>query len=209
MRSEIAGKYMEKYSLGVVDAQNSLQSYNSYFRNMGFSGTIEELVKERLAKKSPVLILDIGCGNAGFLHGLKEIFGPKIRTIGIDLIEPPMENQPDEMFMGDAAETKFPEKIDFVFSFRALHEIGEPEKIVEKAYNCLAPGGKAFLSFRTMDLSTGQKGLEEIREKEIKSLLKMVRSRRLKGFRVEGFEVSVKDENGKKLTAGVNVFLEK
>ncbi len=226
MRREAVEKYLEKYSLGVVDAGNSLAQYDSFFRNMGFKEPIEDLIRKRLSEKgSPVKVMDIGCGNAGFLRDLKKMFGECVETIGVDLVEPADGGGVDEMVVGDALEMPFQDDVDFVFSFRSLHEIGEPEKIVEKVYNCLSPGGKAFLSFRTMGMYTmgvhtqlpekrsgnggDGAGLSELGEKEVKALQRMVRSRKLVGFRVSGFEVRVGDEKGKKHTAGVNVFLEK
>ena len=208
MRNEVVKKYIEKYSLGVVETENSLEQYNSFFKNMGFKETIDELIEKRLKdEKVFVRIMDIGCGDGGFLADLKKKFDEEIHTIGLDLMA--AEKKPDTMIIGDAAEIDFPKELDFVFSFRSLHEIGEPEKIVEKIYESLAKGGKAFLSFRTLDLYIGGAGLAELGSKEIKALHKMVRSRKLKGFSVNGFEVTVNDDKGKKTTAGVNVFLEK
>ncbi|MBI4210330.1 MAG: class I SAM-dependent methyltransferase [Candidatus Diapherotrites archaeon] len=207
MRREIVKKYLEKYSLGVVDAGNSIDSYNSFCRNMGIGSGIEAMIGERLEEKVFVKVMDIGCGDCGFLGELKKMFGEHVHTIGVDLLAP--LNGPDHMVIGDALEAAFPREVDFVFSFRAMHEIGEPEKMVKKVYACLAPGGRAFLSFRTMDLHAGVQGMGEIGEKEVKALRKMVRSRKLGNFIVDGREVSVSGVNGKKLTAGVNVFLEK
>ena len=207
MRKEVVKKYVEKYTLGVTEVENSLEQYNSFFQNMGFKEKIEDLIEKRLKDKVFVKIMDLGCGNGGFLADLKKKFGEQIHTIGVDLLAP--EKPPDESVLGDALESEFPKEVDFVFSFRTLHEIGEPEKIVEKTQNALANGGKAFLSFRTLDLYSGGKGIAEIQGKEIKQLQQMVRQRKLKGFSVNGFEVSVKDEKGKNQTAGVNIFLEK
>lgn len=204
---ENARKYLGKYSLGVLEVENSVDLYNSYLKNSGVGESVEEMVEKRLREKVFVKAMDIGCGNAGFLAELKKLFGESIHTIGVDLLAP--EHRPDEMVIGDALEAAFPKDIDFVFSFRSLHEIGEPEKMVEKIYACLAPAGKAFLSFRTMDMYMGGKGIAEIGTRETKALQKMVRSRKLSNFIVSGHEVTVKGENGKKRTAGINVFLEK
>ncbi len=207
MRSGLVRKYVDKYSLGVVETGNSLRQYESFFRNMGIGKTIEQLIAEKLGQKPLVRVMDIGCGDGGFLLDIKGIFGERVHTIGIDLLAP--EKEPDEAIVGDCLEVPFPKEADFVFSFRSLHEIGEPEKIVGKVHAALAPGGKAFLSFRTMDLYVGGVGIAELGEKEVKALQKMVRSRKLGGFSVQGFEVTVKDDKGKKHTAGVNVILEK
>lgn len=207
MRNEVVKKYIDKYSLGVVENENSLEQYASFFRNMGFKETIEELIRKKLEEKVFVRVMDLGCGNGGFLAALKKEFDEQVHTIGIDLMA--AEKHPDEMVIGDALEVLFPKEIDFVFSFRSLHEIGEPEKIVEKVYDSLAKNGKAFLSFRTMDLYAGGKGLAEIGEKELKQLTQMVRKGKLNSLKIKGFEVSVKDEKGKAHTAGVNIFLEK
>ena len=147
-------KYTQKYSLDVVDVENSLESYNSFYKNMGFKDSIEELIEKKLKEKVFVRIMDLGCGNAGFLSDLKKKFRESIHTIGIDLLA--ADKKPDEMIMGDALHSGFPKDIDFIFSFRTLHEVGEPEKIVEKVYASLADKGKAFLSFRTMDLYSGE-----------------------------------------------------
>ncbi len=207
MRRETIKKYLEKYSLGVLEVENSIDLYNSYFRNMGFEEPIEEMVEKKLKDKVFVKVMDIGCGNGGFLSELKKMFDESVHTIGVDLLA--AEKRPDEMVIGDALEANFPKEVDFIFSFRTMHEIGEPEKMVQKIYGSLAAGGKAFLSFRTMDLYVPGKGIAEIREKEIKALQKMVRSRRFSSFLVGGFEVSVKDGKGKSHVAGINVFLEK
>ncbi len=207
MRHETVKKYVDKYSLGVVEIQNSLESYNSFYKNMGFAEPIEKLIEDRLKDKVFVKVMDIGCGNGGFLRDLKKTFGAAVHTIGVDLLVP--EKKPGQIVAGDALEAEFPKDVDFVFSFRSMHEIGEPEKMVGKIRSCLAPGGKAFLSFRTMDLYAGGIGLAELGSKEVKALQKMVRSRKLAGFSVNGFEVRVDAEGGKKRTAGVNIFLEK
>ncbi|MCH7902395.1 class I SAM-dependent methyltransferase [archaeon] len=207
MREELVKKYAEKYSVDVVDTENSLESYNGFYKNMGFGDSIEKLIEKKLEEKVFVRVMDLGCGNGGFLEDLKKQFQESIHTIGVDLLT--AEKKPDEMIMGDALSSKFPKNLDFVFSFKTLHEIGEPEKIVEKVYASLADKGKAFLSFRTMDLYSKGKGIAELGEKEVKQLQKMVRSRKLSGFSVTGFEVSVKDEKGKSSTAGINIFLEK
>lgn len=207
MREEAVKKYLDKYSIGVVEIKNSLRQYNTFFRNMGFSEPIEQLIESRLKGNVFVRVMDIGCGNGGFLRDLEKMFGNRVHTIGLDLLAP--DNAPDQMIVGDALEARFPKDLDFIFSFRSLHEIGEPEKIAKKAMESLAPGGKAFLSFRTLDLYAEEKGIGEIGAKETKALQRMVRSHKLEGFSVNGFEVRVDDGNGKKVTAGVNVFLEK
>lgn len=207
VRGEAVKKYLDKYSLGVVETGNSLQSYNSFYKNMGFPEPIEKLIESRLNDKVFVRVMDIGCGNGGFLFDLKKMFGDGVHTIGLDLLAP--ENAPDQVVVGDALEAEFPKDVDFIFSFRSLHEIGEPEKIVKKAFGSLAAGGKAFLSFRTLDLYALGKGIGKIGAKETKALQRMVRSRKLEGFSVNGFEARVGDGDGKKATAGVNVFLEK
>ena len=206
-RKEVVKKYLDKYSLGVMETENSLGLYNDFFRNMGFKERIEGLIEKKLGEKVFVRVLDIGCGNAGFLSDLKKKFGESVHTIGIDLLAP--GKKPDEMIAGDALEAQFPEEVDFVFSFRSLHEVGEPEKIVQKVHSSLAEGGKAFLSFRTMDLLLGKTGLGQLREREVKALSKMVNEGKLSGFEVRGFEVSVKDQEGHDKVAGINVFLEK
>ena len=207
MRNEVVKKYVEKYSLGVVEVENSLEQYDSFFKNMGFKESIEELIQKRIKDKVFVKVMDLGCGNGGFLFDLKKEFKDEVHTIGVDLLAP--EKHCDEVIVGDAVEVKFPCEVDFVFSFRTLHEVGEPEKIIEKVYNSLAEGGKAFLSFRTADLYAGGKGIAELKEREIKQLQKMVELGKLKEFSVAGFEVTVKDAKGNNHVAGVNVFLEK
>lgn len=207
MRHETIKKYVDKYSIGVIDIQNSLENYNSFFTNMGFSESIEELIEKKLEEKVFVKVMDLGCGNGGFLADLKKKFDESVHTIGADLLAP--ENEPDELVLGDALEQPFPKDVDFIFSFRSLHEIGEPEKLIKKIYESLADGGKAFLSFRTADLLKGGKGLAEITEKETKFLKKIVSEGKLSSFSIGGFEVTVKGQNGENITAGVNIFLKK
>ena len=40
MREELVKKYAEKYSADVLDVQNSLESYNGFYKNMGFEYSI-------------------------------------------------------------------------------------------------------------------------------------------------------------------------
>src|SRR3989344_25479 len=98
MRRETVKKYLDKYSLGVVEIENSLDSYNSFYRNMGFSEPIEKLVEKRLEDRVFVRVLDIGCGNGGFLADLKKIFDEHIHTIGADFLAP--EHAPEQLLLG-------------------------------------------------------------------------------------------------------------
>jgi len=207
MRPETVKKYIDKYSLGVVEIENSLEQYNSYLRNMGIDEPVEKLIEKRLSEKVFVKIMDVGCGNGGFLSDIKKVFEDSVHTIGVDLLA--AEKHPDEMVIGDALELQFPPEVDFIFSFRSMHEIGEPEKMIAKIYNSLSAGGRAFLSIRTMDMYLGGRGIAEIGEKDIKLLQRIVREGKMGGIKAGGFEVSVKDYGGKKHVAGINIILEK
>lgn len=143
--------YRQKYALGLVDVSNSLQTYDEFLHKMGFVFSLEELVEQQLPLHAPVKVLDIGCGDAGALSGMKQRFGKKVQTIGLDLIAFPEKNA-DVLLVGDALELAFPDNCNLVFSFRALHEIGFAEKILEKVAACLAPKGIAILFFRLKNI---------------------------------------------------------
>ena len=139
--------YRKKYELGVIDVSNSLEAYNRFLVNASELKPLGEFVSEALRTKQKVRVLDIGCGTAGTLHDLKQKFGKKIETVGIDLIAFPKKNA-DLGLIGDAFELEWPSGFDLVFSFRSLHEIGNARKLITKVSHCLAPGGVALLLFR-------------------------------------------------------------
>ncbi|MBI5553122.1 MAG: class I SAM-dependent methyltransferase [Candidatus Diapherotrites archaeon] len=209
MRESVVRKYADQYALGVKDARNSLEQYNSFLHNAGIASSVEDLVRGALTRKPLVRVMDVGCGNGGFLRDLKTVFGKQVQTVGVDLVNP--EFEPDEMRVGDALALEFSSDYDLIFSFRSLHEIGEPELITLKIYFALGKGGKAFLSFRTADFLSGSVGLAEITEHEISFLQRLAREKKLAGFSVNVKEVFFpqQPDSGKKTMAGVNVFLEK
>ncbi|MBU0635666.1 class I SAM-dependent methyltransferase [Candidatus Micrarchaeota archaeon] len=144
---ELVERYKKKYAIGLVDVNNSLSTYNKFLHNIGVESSLEEIVLQIIKRKKKVRILDIGCGNAGVLCDLKNLFKDRVETIGMDLIAFSPQNA-DRSIIGNALQKRFPAQCDLVFSFRSLHEIGLASILVSKVCNGLAPKGMAFLAFR-------------------------------------------------------------
>ncbi|MBS3061929.1 MAG: class I SAM-dependent methyltransferase [Candidatus Diapherotrites archaeon] len=155
-RKKKMARLSEKYSLGILDQDNSLSQYNGFLKNMGEPLTIEDFVSERFLEPVPVRVLEIGCGKARALFELKEKFGKKVETIGIDLVVP-KKNHSDVFLEGDAWRIPFPRECNVIFSFRALHEVGFSKDMVQKITEALGIGGVGLLSFRIAESIGGKK----------------------------------------------------
>ena len=125
------------------DRSNTLELYNTFLSNVGEKKTLQQLIDSIIKRKGKAVVLDLGCGNAGALNDLKKLYGARVSVKGIDLEKP--EFNIDEFVQGNFLEAKLPQKNDLVFSFRALHESGEIEKMVSRTEQSLAPLGKALL----------------------------------------------------------------
>ncbi len=178
--------YRQKYELGLVDVANSLEQYNEFLANLGEEKTLEEMVKQQLRLKKRLRILDVGCGNAGALKDLKKKFGAKIETIGLDLVPFPFANA-DKSIVGNALEKELPQKCDFVFSFRTLHEIGFSEGLVKEVCRCLALHGTALLAFRLRTIAgAAMEWTGDIEENDEKFLFGIAEKGRFEGCKIFG-----------------------
>jgi len=207
MRKE-AKDIAKKYFLGIVDMRQSLSDYDRFLGQIEKGATAKALVEGVLRKKPCARVLDLGCGSGQALRELKEKFSARVFACGIDLVEPVDENLPDLFLRGDALETVFPENIDLLFSFRALHEIGETERVFKKICACLASGGKAFLSARLWFTVHGEhKWHGNMQEKDFRFLEKISVEKRFGGCAIfaEFVEVPV----GNSIEAGFNIVLKK
>lgn len=104
---------------------------------------------ELLAPQRGERILDLGCGTG---HLTNQIAGAGARVTGLDIsqamIEQARRNYPDlEFVQADAADFRFAEPFDAVFSNAALHWIKPPEAVVECIARALQPGGRLVAEF--------------------------------------------------------------
>ncbi len=150
-----AQKYREKYEQGVIRRDHTLSLYNQFLENLGEKQTLEDLVARILVRKKTVRILDVGCGNGNALAELKQLFGEKVYTLGIDLIPPDTKENVDEFLEGDIHEVPIPHECDLILSFRALHEMGNLSKLIPKLARSLAHGGRAYLWIRMREANEG------------------------------------------------------
>ena len=143
--------------------------------------------------------------NGGALTELKKGFGEKVTVCGVDVLQ---SAGLDEFVQGDANKVSFPQNCDLVISFRTLHEIANLEKIFEKLSFCMVKGAKGFLSIRCQQ-QIGKKTVfhGNLRQKDFDFLRKIIREKKFKNFKVLGIEIEQTPPAGKKIIAGVNVFL--
>jgi len=201
--------YRQKYELGLVDIANSLEQYNEFLRNLGEEKSLEEMLKEHLRLKKRLRILDIGCGNAGALKDLKKKFGPKIETVGLDLVPFPSANA-DKSIVGNALEKELPQKCDFVFSFRTLHEIGFSEGFVKEICRCLALHGTALLAFRLRNIvGETMEWTGDIEENDEKFLFGIAEKGRFEGCKVFGRIAFENLSNSEKTPTGIFIKIKK
>lgn len=138
---------MNAYLEGIGDNANSLSRYDAFLQNLGIEQNLVQLVHERLEYHSVCRILDIGCGDGGALFELKKAFQSRVHTIGIDLR--PASFVLDEFIHANARDIPFPSKLSLILSFRALHEIGQIEKVLHKISQAMDSESLAILSIRS------------------------------------------------------------
>lgn len=152
-RATYVGHLQQVYGLGVKDSDNTIASYDHYFKVMKPGLSVGALVGSILARKPVARVLDIGCGDAGMLKELLRKHPGKIDAHGFDLVAPKVGKQGLQFHEGDALELPFPSDCDLIVSFRAMHEVGALDRLVPKVARALAVGGHAFLSVRISELS--------------------------------------------------------
>lgn len=163
--------YKEKYAQGVIRRDHSLELYDQFLANLGEKQPLEQLVHRVLRRKTPCRILDIGCGEGNALAKLKELYGERIHTAGIDLIPLTHKKNVDEFVEGDVHEAALPIDCDIILSFRSLHEMGGLKTLIPKLAHSLAKGGRAYLWIRMRDASEGNpEFVGEMNEQEEKDL---------------------------------------
>ncbi len=205
VRKKIIQKYKELYEEG-KDRENSLGQYSDFFSNFFENISLRELIGWMVKEKSKIKVLDVGCGDAGFLNDLKKQFGEKVFTSGIDLID---FTGTDEKIIGDALNAEWPKEFDLIVSFRTLHEIGNSEKILTKALDSLKKNGMAVLSFRMQEFVNGQLDfLGEMKQGDARFLQQIGERAYFKKAQIESVE-SFKKEKGIKFLNGVTLIMEK
>jgi trans-aconitate 2-methyltransferase len=104
---------------------------------------------ELLAPQRGERILDLGCGT-GHLTNQIALSGAAVTGLDISeaMIAKARENYPDlEFVQADAADFRFAEPFDAVFSNAALHWIKRAEAVVECIARALQPGGRFVAEF--------------------------------------------------------------
>lgn len=209
----------DKY-FGLFDRSNSIEKYDFFLKNMGAKTTLEKEVEKALKRKQTARVLDIGCGEAGALLGLKQKFGPGVHTTGIDLLD--AENL-DEFIKGNASEVNFPKDIDLAVSFRAMHLFHPLKKVFESACKSLAPQGKAFFSVRCQQIVGGQLLFHgNLSSTDLSFLKQIAKDGKFSGAAIKAVEVKepkeviiMNPQTGEKKKAileilhGMNFFIEK
>ncbi len=106
-------------------------------------------IAELLAPQPGETILDLGCGTG---HLSAQIAARGARVIGLDasaeMLAQARQNFPElDLRRADARDFKFSERFEAVFSNATLHWISEPEKVIERVFHHLKPGGRFVAEF--------------------------------------------------------------
>lgn len=105
--------------------------------------------KEKTAQKTPMSILDIGCGTGKLAIHLRA--ETDCDVTGIDPVRANVEkarikSSAVTFLCQSAEETTFADsKFDFVVSLKALHEFPNPERALKESNRVLKEGGKLFI----------------------------------------------------------------
>jgi trans-aconitate methyltransferase len=120
------------------------QAWNAelYARNARFVSDLGMPVVELLDPKPGERILDLGCGD-GVLTKKLEDMGCEL--VGIDsspeLVQAALKLGLD-VAVGNATEMDFHEEFDAVFSNAVLHWIKDADRVIQKVFKALRPGGR-------------------------------------------------------------------
>jgi SAM-dependent methyltransferase len=196
--------YLEKYRHGVGTRNHSLREYEFFISNITTNVTLAGLVEKFLEIREKVKILDLGSGEGQALKELKERFGKKIETIGIDLFDAPKENF-DTFIQGNALEADWPTECDIVLGFRSLHEMGQIKTIFEKLNQALKAGGISLLSIRVMDSwNNSMQFMGAMEKQDLTFLEDIVTKGAFESLRIDGRKIEV-DVNGKRYPSGMHI----
>ena len=138
------------------------RTYDAAYYGKGtgkFSGPVEAILDRfrrgravRLAKLLPsrARVLDIGCGNGGFLRALHALGSFELH--GVELPGPAAERTSRYPFIrlktGTLDQSDFPAaSLDAVTLFHVFEHLNNPRDVLDMALNFLRPGGFLMLSF--------------------------------------------------------------
>jgi SAM-dependent methyltransferase len=110
-----------------------------------YPGLVEHMVS-RAGIGAGSRVLEVGCGTANHLAGIRQATGAD--CVGIDpsegmLAKAAAHGAGLELRTGHAEDLDFPPaSFDFVFSVDVIHHVGEPARYFRSAFAVLKPGGK-------------------------------------------------------------------
>ncbi len=94
-------------------------------------------IEKFLSNKTKKLILDIGCGDGGFLSVFNN---HEYEIMGIDHYLPKI-NQNFKTIRGDFAKYKFNQKFDIITANHVIEHVDDSNKFIRKVSNIIKPGG--------------------------------------------------------------------
>jgi demethylmenaquinone methyltransferase/2-methoxy-6-polyprenyl-1,4-benzoquinol methylase len=110
-----------------------------------------EAVKSLNLKRGD-LVVDMGCGTGLNFALLQETVGPEGKIIGVDLTDAMLDQaqqritehgwQNIELVQSDAAQYKFPTRVDGIIATFALTFIPDCGRVIQNGCEALAPGGR-------------------------------------------------------------------
>ena len=89
-------------------------------------------------------ILDVGCGTGGFLHQLRQRFGPSYETVGNDIAGPAVDYAQSlgiQIHRGPLSELAAQPAFDIITFWAVLEHLPTPHAFLSEAARLLRPGG--------------------------------------------------------------------
>ena len=152
----------------MAQAMETLERLNVVERERDQWQRPSEIIQE-LNLRDGAVVVDLGSGAGYFALKLSSIVGAKGRVLAVDLrrlslsflwIRAWLWNRPNvTVMLGDADDPHLPERVDAVLIVNTYHELTEPQAILDRVRQSLAPGGRLVIADRAPRVGIQNHGL--------------------------------------------------